>query len=139
MLLLRATAIWLLILGLAVLNGALRELVLLPSLGKPAALLLSGLLLSSFVVIVAIALAPWMGLISASRSLGVGALWLCLTLVFEFGFGRFVQGRSWPELLEAYAFKDGNIWPLVLAVIFFSPWLAARIRGRRQGASDLGS
>ncbi len=139
MLLLKAAAIWLVILILAMLNGAFRALVLLPGLGKPLAFVLSGILLSAGVVIVSLILVPRLAHMNSAQSLSVGLLWLMLTLAFEFGFGRFVQGRSWPELLEAYAFKDGNIWPLVLAVIFFSPWLAARIRGRRQGASDLGS
>jgi hypothetical protein len=57
-----------------------------------------------------------------------GLIWLCLTLSFEFGFGLFVQERSWAEMLEAYTFKDGNIWPLVLVVTFLAPLLAARIR-----------
>ncbi|MDT8443406.1 MAG: hypothetical protein RQ722_03855 [Desulfuromonadales bacterium] len=63
------------------------------------------------------------------KSLLAGTIWLCLTLSFEFGFGFFIQERSWAAMLEAYTFKDGNIWPLVLVVTFFAPLLAARIRG----------
>ena len=128
MLVLRSVAAWLVILILAMLNGLLREAVLLPNLSKPVAFVLSGLLLSSVIVIVAVALAPWLKLSSASRSLYVGFLWLCLTLIFEFGFGLFVQSRSWAEMREAYTFKDGNIWPLVLVVTFFAPLVAARVR-----------
>jgi hypothetical protein len=50
-------------------------------------------------------------------------------LVFEFGFGRFVQHREWPELFEAYRFEGGNIWPLALVATAVSPWLAAKWRG----------
>jgi hypothetical protein len=129
MILLRSLAAWLLILAFAMLNGAFREAILLPSLGKPAALVLSGALLSACIVIVAVVLTKWMALDGAARSLEVGALWLLLTLAFEFGFGRLVQERPWPEMLEAYTFEDGNIWPLVLAVTFLAPLFAPRLRG----------
>ena len=54
----RAILAWLAVLVLAMLNGALRELVLVPTLGKLPGYVLSGLLLSAFVLLVAIALAP---------------------------------------------------------------------------------
>lgn len=128
MLTIRAVAAWLLILVLAILNGAFREGVLLRSLSRPVAFVLSGVLLSSCVLVVAVALARWLELRGASRCVAVGTFWLCLTLVFEFGFGGIVQGRSLAEMLEAYTFKDGNIWPLVLVVVFVSPLVAARVR-----------
>lgn len=139
MLLLKATAIWLLILVLAVLNGWLREAVLLPSVGKPLAFVLSGVLLSVCIVVVSLVFVPRLDRLRAAQSLNLGLLWLVLTLVFEFGFGRLIQSRPWPELLEAYTFKDGNIWPLVLVVTFFAPLLAVRFGERRQGASNRGA
>lgn len=129
MILLKAAAIWLLILVCAVLNGGFREAVLLPALGKPVGLALSGLLLSACIVIVSFVFVPRLGRLGGSQCLSLGLFWLCLTLAFEFGFGRLVQNRTWPELFEAYTFKDGNIWPLVLVVTFFAPLLAVRLRG----------
>ncbi|MEW6681630.1 MAG: hypothetical protein AB1451_01715 [Nitrospirota bacterium] len=125
--LVRSAAAWLLIMVLAILNGIFREAVLLPGLGKPVAFLLSGFLLCLFILAVAVALARWLQLTSPSRCLTVGALWLGLTLIFEFGFGM-VQGQSWTEMLQAYTFKDGNIWPLVLVATFVAPLVAARVR-----------
>jgi hypothetical protein len=116
-----------------VLNGAFREAVLLPKLGTPIALLLSGGLLSVCIVVVPLVFVRWLGRLSTSQALSVGLCWLCLTLGFEFGFGRLVQNQTWPELLEAYTFKDGNILSLVLVVTFFAPLLAVRARGRTQG------
>lgn len=126
MLLLRSVAAWFLILVFAVLNGGFREAVLLPNLARPVAFGLSGLLLSLCIVTVAVVLARWLRLKGTARCLSVGLLWLCLTIGFEFGFGRLVQGLSWAEMQEAYRFKDGNIWPLVLVVTFLAPLLAAR-------------
>ena len=130
MLLLRSVVVWLLILVLAVLNGGFREAVLLPNIGRQGAFVLSGILLSLCIVIVAVIFAGWLRLKELSRCLFVGFFWLCLTLSFEFGFGFFVQKRSWTGILEAYTFKDGNIWPLVLVVTFVAPLLAARLHGK---------
>lgn len=120
--------IWLLILCLAFLNGGLRELVLVPLLGLPCALMLSGLILSACVLATAIVTLPKLGHITRREALVIGFAWLLLTLAFEFGFGRLVQGRTWRELLEAYTFAHGNIWPVVLLVITFAPLLVMRIR-----------
>jgi hypothetical protein len=89
----------------------------------------SGLLLSACILGVSIALVPWFGRLGTSRCLQLGLLWLCLTLVFEFGLGRLVQHKSWSELFEAYTFKGGNLWSLVLVITFLAPLLAARLRG----------
>ena len=129
MLTLKATAVWLVILVCAVLNGGFREAVLMPSFGKPVGLVVSGLLLSIVIVAVSFLLVPGLGRLGTSQALYVGLLWLCLTLIFEFGFGRLVQHQSWQELVEAYTFKDGNAWSLVLVVIFIAPLLAVRVRG----------
>ncbi|WP_341580993.1 hypothetical protein [Marinobacter metalliresistant] len=126
---LKALVIWVGILVLAVANGVLRESVFVPGLGTPAALLLSGLLLSALIIGVAYFSLPWLQI---SRPVGlcvVGVGWLALTLVFEFSFGLW-QGKSWSELLEAYTFKGGNIWPVVLAATVLAPYIAAKLRGR---------
>lgn len=136
---LRSVAAWTVILVLAMANGMLREAVLLPNLSKPVAYVLSGLVLSVLILIVAIALARWLKLTSSSRSMPVGLLWLSLTLVFEFGFGRLVQGRSWAEMLDDYTFKDGNIWPLVLVVTLFAPLIASRVHGTGNRARQPGA
>lgn len=124
----KALAIWLAILCAAIANGALREVVLIPHLGQTTGLLLSGGLLAALVLAITYFSLPWLGVRRAASLLGVGLGWLALTLAFEFAFGR-LQGKSWPVLLEAYMFKDGNLWPLVLLVAAAAPWLAAHWRG----------
>ncbi|MGA7964839.1 MAG: hypothetical protein WCB49_02915 [Gammaproteobacteria bacterium] len=124
----KAFVIWLGILMLAMTNGAFREGVLIPRLGSPAGLVLSGGLLSLLILSVTYAVLPWLGPLPESGYWCTGLFWLALTLTFEFGFGRLVQHKKWTELLEAYTFRGGNIWPLVLAVTTLAPWLAARLR-----------
>jgi hypothetical protein len=71
---------------------------------------------------------PWLGARRPVELVGIGLGWLALTLVFEFSFGLW-QGKSWPVMFEAYTFKGGNIWPLVLVVTALAPYLAAKLRG----------
>jgi hypothetical protein len=125
---LKALALWFAVLAFAILNGAVREGLLIPALGSFGAFVASGALLSACIFAVAWLAAPWYGRLGPTQWLLIGLFWLVLTLAFEFGFGRFVQGKSWGELWEAYTFAGGNIWPLVLVVVFLSPWLAARCR-----------
>lgn len=124
----RAFAAWLIILLLAVLNGALREGMLIPRLGARAGLVMSGLLLSGLVLATTWLLLPWIGARTQSQQLALGLGWLVLTLAFEFSFGL-LRGRPLSEILSAYTFKGGNLWIVVLLVTAASPWLAARLRG----------
>jgi len=123
----KALIIWLSILALAIANGLFREAVLLPAFGIPAAFVLSGLLLSALIIGVAWVSLPWLRLRRPGQFWLVGFGWLALTLAFEFSFGL-AQGKSWPVTLEAYTFKDGNLWPVVLAVTASAPFIAAKIR-----------
>ena len=126
---LKALVLWFGILVLAAANGTLREKVLIPAFGNTAGLISSGVILSACIFSVALAAAPWYGPLTSNQWLLIGAFWLVLTLMFEFSFGRFIQHKNWAELLEAYTFKGGNIWPLVLVATSIAPWCAGKIRG----------
>lgn len=125
---LKALVVWAGILVLAVANGALREAVLIPELSAPAGLVLSGLFLSALILGAAYLSLPWLATRRPSHLWTVGLGWMALTLAFEFSFGLW-QGKSWPTLLEAYTFKGGNIWPVVLAATASAPYIAAKLRG----------
>jgi len=124
----KALLVWVGILALAVINGAIREAVIIPVLGLTHAFILSGVLLMSFIVGVTYLVLPWMGVRKTTQLIVIGFGWLCLTLAFEFSFGL-LQGKSLPELLNAYTFNGGNIWPLVLLVTASAPYLSAKFRG----------
>jgi len=44
----------------------------------------------------------------------MGAIWVVLSVLFEFGFGHYVEGDSWADLSQNYDATEGNIWLLVL-------------------------
>ena len=123
----KALVVWVAILALAVANGTFREAVLTPKLGTTPALILSGLLLSLLTLAATYLLLPWLGIRRPGQLLLIGLFWLALTVVFEFSFGL-LRGEALTALLEAYRFKDGNIWLVVLAVTTAAPWLAAKLR-----------
>lgn len=127
--LLRATLLWAAIIPLAVANGILREQVLRRFLAAPSARAASGVLLASVILGFALLTVPWLRAGSLAAHVGVGLYWGALTIGFEFGFGRWVAGKSWPELLRPYRFAEGDLWVLVLLVVAAAPAIAAKLRG----------
>jgi len=126
---LKAFALWLLVLVFAVANGALREGVLLQVFARSSAFTVSGILLIACIFVIALLSVHWLGKLTFVQYVLVGLLWLVLTLAFEFGFGLLVRRQTLASLLEAYRFKEGNIWPIVLAVVAVAPAAAAVVRG----------
>jgi hypothetical protein len=87
-------------------------------------------------------LAPWVRrteqrhpLATTRDAVGVGALWVGATVLFEFGFGHYVNGDSWEELLGAYDVRRGNLWLLDVAGIAVAPAAARAWRLRREAAT----
>lgn len=124
----RALLVWLAIIPFAILNGALRDLLLVRLLPTAIARALSGITLSATILVWVYLTAPWLRLDRPSTALSTGAAWLILTIVFEFGFGRWVAGKSWSELFRAYTFAGGDLWPVVLLVVATAPWLVLSLR-----------
>lgn len=126
MLLLRAVLVWLAIIPLALLNGGLRDAVVARWLGSVAARALSGVILSAAILGWTSLTIGWIGLSSQPAALALGAVWLVLTVAFEFSLGRFVARKTWPELLRPYRFAGGDLWPLVLFTVALAPLLTFR-------------
>jgi len=124
----KAIIVWLVILGLAFANAALREAVLVPWIGKVRGLTLSGVILSALVLGVAYATLPWIGASRVIELLAVGMGWLVFTFSFDLLMGA-IQGEPIRQQFDAYLFKRGNLWPVVLLVTASAPWLAAKLRG----------
>lgn len=125
---LRALAVWLLLLILAVLNGGLRDTQLSPRLGDTVGRGISTLLLCGLIVLATWLTIGWIRPGGSREALAVGALWVALTLAFEFGVGHYGFGKPWPELLADYDLSRGRIWITVLVVTLLAPWWTARSR-----------
>ncbi len=118
---------WLMIIPLAVLNGALRDFALHPLLGWYA-LPASGVLLCGMILLLA-----WLRVArfvrGGSRQLVLaGVVWAVLAVIFECMLG-IALNRQWVDLAAAYDVSSGNLWLLVVVCVGCAPWLAARMRG----------
>jgi len=125
----KASLTWLLIMLVAIANGIAREALLEPVFGPAIALPLSGILLAMIILLASWLLAPWFGRARASTWFAIGALWVVLTLLFEYLFGHFVAGMPWREISRVFDVASGNLFLLALLSAALSPWLAARFRG----------
>ena len=121
---LRTLLIWSGLLVLAVANGGFREAVLVPRLGLGMARAVSTIMLSGLILGFGWALTPWIGPSTLQDAWLIGALWVALTLAFEFLGGHFLFGKSWPELFADYNLFAGRIWVMVLIVTLMTPAIA---------------
>jgi hypothetical protein len=93
----RALAVWLVILVLANLNGAVRELWIIPQIGELSGRALSTLILCGLVFFLTWRTIGWIRPVSAGEAVEIGVLWLLLTLAFEFLVGTMcsaLRGRD---------------------------------------------
>ena len=127
--LLKAVALWLVVLAAAVANAALREKLLAPWLGRRPSLPLSGLLLSGLVLLISWVTMPFIGSSSEAVYHQVGLLWFLLTLSFELLLGRFLMRKPWREILQVFNLRKGDLFFLVLIATLVSPRLAAELQG----------
>jgi hypothetical protein len=125
----RAIVIWFAILAVAFLNGGVREAWLIPLYGDTAGRAVSTAALCLAILAVCWFSIHWIGPVTRSDAIQVGAVWLVLTLAFEFLGGHYLFGDPWEQLLADYNLAAGRLWVFVLVTTFLAPLLVAG--GRR--------
>ena len=125
----RCVAIWLLLLAAAIGNGGFRETVLQPRLGEHRAHQLSCGLLSAIILGITCITIEWIGASTTRELLGVGSLWVTLTVVFEFTFGRLGRGLPWGALLADYDLLRGRLFLLCLLSALLAPLVTTSLCG----------
>lgn len=118
----RSLLVWLCFIPVAILNGGLRQYVLVRWFGEVGANALSGVLLSLFILLITWQLLPRIVRYNQKESFRIGIVWMLLTIGFEFIFGL-TGGISFRELLSAYNPMSGNLWLLVVITTFGAPRL----------------
>jgi hypothetical protein len=126
---LRAVVVWVLLLGIAILNGGVREGWITPRFGASAGHVASTILLAAFILLTAWLTIGWIRPPSPNAALRVGLLWMVLTLAFEFLGGHYLFGRPWNTLWSDYDLSRGRIWTLIPIVTLLAPVLAGHLRG----------
>ena len=80
-----------------------------------SALLLVGLLVS-YMIFFLRTCSP----LTLSSAITIGAGWMLLTLLFEFGFGRY-RGIGWQTMFAEYNLLEGKLWALVPVSLLLTP------------------
>lgn len=117
---------WLLLAVVAIGNGIVRQATygrLLPELTAHQVSTLTAILASWAVAWLVHRAWP---IASATQAWAIGAAWLVMTVLFEFGFGHYVAGHPWARLLADYNLLEGRVWLLFLAWIAVLPRVVYR-------------
>ncbi len=64
---------------------------------------------------------------STRQALGVGLIWLSLTIAFEFIFGHYVVHQSWAQLFGDYDILVGRLWVVVLLAVGLLPVIVFKV------------
>ncbi|MFB6091269.1 MAG: hypothetical protein ABEJ97_09450 [Halobellus sp.] len=113
--------LWVAMAVLAVANGALRELVLIPRIGDyPGHVLSTAILVTAILVVSGAFFATTTVEYAPAELLAIGAGWTVLTVGFEFLVGH-LEGTPVSETLAQYDVLAGQVWVLVPLALLFSP------------------
>ena len=116
---------------LAIVNGAAREFAYKDEVGESAANQISVAPLIALLGLYFWILQRRWPLATTREALSVGAIWVVLSVLFEFGFGHYVEGDSWADLLDNYDVSQGNIWILILLWIAVGPAIVRAVTAER--------
>jgi hypothetical protein len=133
MILLRSFVVWLIVIAAEILHGIARGIFLVPCVGQFRSSQIGVFTGSLIILAIALLFVRWIGANRSSQLLGIGVLWLVLTLTFAFLFGHFVMGASWDRIAPDYNVLHGGLLPFGMVVLALSPWIAARVRGCSPG------
>jgi hypothetical protein len=125
----RAIAVWGLLLVIAILNGGVREWWLVPRWGASTVHIVSTVMLAALILLTAWLSVRWLRLSLPAEALGIGVLWLVLTLAFEFLAGHYLFRRSWSSLWAEYDLSQGRIWAVIPLVTLLAPLIAGYLKG----------
>jgi hypothetical protein len=127
---LRALVVWLLIIAAESLHGALRRMLFDPDVEFVVrqASVLTGALIIFAITWVCL---RWLRIRSTAGALGVGVLWVVLTLAFEIVIGR-AMGLGWARIASDYDLLHGGLMPLGLAVMALTPWAVRRLKANKR-------
>lgn len=119
---------WIPMLGLAIANGALRQLTFGKRMSELRAHQLStaigAAIIGCFMWFVIRVQPP----ASSRQAVTIGLVWLSLTVVFEFAMGRFLMHRPWRQLIQDYNLAAGRVWALLLLWLALAPYFFYRLR-----------
>ena len=129
MFMIRAFAVWLVIIAAETVHGILRGILLVPIVGDLPARQIGVLIGSLLIFSVAYLFIRWIAARTKLQFVVMWLLWVVLTVLFEIGLGRLVLGMPRKRITEEYDVTLGGFMGLGLLFMAAAPWLAAWLRG----------
>ena len=124
----RGLVVWFVLMGAEFLHGVARAIWLVPLVGDFRARQIGVATGTIINLTVAVLFIRWIRPARVADAVGVGAVWLALTLVFEIVFGRVVVHGSWERMGSDYDLIHGGLLPIGLLALAISPLIAAKVR-----------
>lgn len=118
---------------LGIVNGVIREVAYKDRVGETTANQISAVSLIVLLALYFVALQRRWPIDTTRKALEIGGAWAALTVLFEFGFGHYVDRKSWAELLANYDITEGRLWPAVLVWIAVGPAATRGVAARKAG------
>lgn len=126
---LRGLMVWGLIILAESLHGIARTLLLESYIGDFRARQIAVFTGAAIILGIACLFVRWLRAKGIAELIGVGLLWLGLTVAFELVLGGVVLKLSWQRILSDYNLAEGGLLPIGLLILTLSPLLAAKLRG----------
>lgn len=127
MLYVRALAVWFVIIVAETIHGVIRALTIAPVVGDFRSRQIGVFIGSVLILMVALWFSRWLDARTAKQQLGVGLIWVVLTVAFEIGLGL-ATGATTSRIAEDYDILNGGLMPFGLAFMLFTPLLACKLR-----------
>lgn len=122
---------WALFIPVAIANGITRDLVYKPWVGDLAAHQISTIIaISAFITLVYFLRKSDFKDMTGLRLFIIGLVWVFMTIIFEFGFGFYVDKIPFEKLLADYNILKGRVWSLMLITELFTP-ITVKVISRR--------
>lgn len=124
---------WVMFIPVAIANGIIREYIYKPIVGDlPAHQISTFIAITAFITMVYFLRKNDFRFLKTSSLLLIGFVWMILTILFEFGFGHFIDNISWSRLLSDYDLSQGRVWMFMLLAELFTPLIVRRITNLRR-------
>ena len=125
---LRAIAVWLIMMAAETIHGIVRAVLLAPRVGDLRARQIAFFTGSAILLGTAYLFINWIGARSVKVLLGIGLLWMVLTLGFEAVVGIYGFGFGWDRIIAEYDPRTGSLMLFGHFVLVSAPLIAFRLR-----------
>jgi hypothetical protein len=112
---------------IAFVNATFRQLIFIKHMNELRAHQLSTITLIVLCSVYVWLIFSFLHLPNSAQAFVAGALWVFLTILFEFTLGL-LSGRSFAYLLRDYNLQEGRVWTFFLIWLFILPYLNYIIR-----------